>query len=89
MKFEEAMKIISKPDEGFMVDFEWERGGFLASDHFPDKHAGEKLIETEEEAWILANKFAKATKGKCVNIYVVDSNFHPVEGYQLRIIINR
>lgn len=90
MKFEEAMKIINKKEsEGFMVSFEHKDGIILRSDHFPDKHAGEKLIETETEAWILANKFAEATKGKCINIYVVDSNFLPVKEYKLKEIVNR
>lgn len=90
MKYHEALKIINKePDRGFMVSFEWRRDGMLYSDHFPDKHAGEKLIETEEEAWVLARKFAANTKGRCVNIYVVKSNFVPVAGYKSKYIENR
>ena len=91
MKMAEALRII---DEGinpmYMVSFEWKRDGMLCGDHFPDKHGGEKLIETEKEAWDLARKFAAATAGKCVNIYVIrGDNFVPVEGYQTHKIDNR
>lgn len=90
MKYYNALKIINEGlNLGFMVSFEWKRDGMLKSDHFPDKHAGEKLIETEEEAWELAIKFASRTKGKCVNVYVTKSDFVPVEGYSLRCIKNR
>ena len=89
MKYYEALKIINEGllNPGFMVSFEWRRGGMLESDHFPDKHAGENLIETEEEAWILAQKFAEQTTGKVVNIYVIKGNdFTPVKGCKNRII---
>jgi len=90
MKYYEALKIINEGmNLGYMVSFEWKRGGILASDHFPDKHAGEKLIETEEEAWELARKFASQTKGKVVNIYVVYGDFTPVKNYKDRYIENR
>ena len=90
MKYQEALEIINnKINAGFMVEFEWVKSGILHSDHFPDKHVGEKLIETEEEAWELARKFASKTKGKCVNIYVIKNNFTPVEKYKLRLIKNR
>ena len=72
--------------EGFMVSFDWIRDIFLHSDHFPDKHAGEKLIETEEEAWELAYGFANKTLGQAVNICVVDATFSPVLGYREKII---
>jgi hypothetical protein len=90
MKYYEAKKIINKGlSSGFMVSFEWVKGSMLHSDHFPDKHADEKLIETEEEAWVLARKFAANTVGNCVNIYVSKGNFIPVDGYKLRYIKNR
>ena len=90
MKYNEALKIINKDlDSGFMVEFEWAHEGMLISDHFPDKCAGEKLLETEEEAWGLARKFAHKTKGRCINIYVIKSDFRPVEGYKLQYIKNR
>jgi len=86
MKFAEALKII---EGGFMVHFEHAGDGFLRSDHFPDKHSGEKLIETEAEAWKLAKRFANNTFGKCVNIYVTKSDFVPVDNYREKMIINR
>jgi len=88
MRMNKAISII-KGDAGFMVNFEHVKSGFLLSDHFPDKHAGERLIETEDEAWDLARKFADKTKGKCVNIYVTDHDFMPVDGYEEKEIKNR
>lgn len=86
----EALEIIiNENQQGFMVSFERCGDGFLRGDYFPDKHAGEKLIFTEEEAWELAVKFANKMKGKAVNIYVTGSNFVPVSGYELKIITNR
>ena len=81
MKFQEALDIINKKEKGYMVSFEVLERGMLRSDHFPDKHAGELLIPTEEEAWILAEKFANSTGSDVVNIYVIDNTFSPVKGY--------
>ena len=90
MKFKEALDIINfTPAKGFMVSFEWKKGCIPESDYFPDKHEGEELIETEGEAWRLAEKFAEKMKGKCVNIYVIDETFSPVDGYEKRRIENR
>lgn len=91
MKIEEAMAIIQgkAAPQGFMVEFEHAGDGFLRGDHFPDKHTGEPLIPTEDEAWELARKFAQKTKGKCVNIYVVKSDFSPVLDYEQKMIENR
>ncbi len=91
MKMSKALKIIEEgiEPEGFMVHFEWKKDGFLRSDYFPDKHAGEILIKTEKEAWILAREFSKKTKGKSVNLYVIDQTFHPVSGYRSKYIKNR
>lgn len=89
MKMSEAQKIIDGEPPGFMVHFEQAGDGFLRSDYFPDKHAGEKLIETEGEAWQLAHAFAKKSIGTAVNIYVISSDFRPVPGYQNQIIENR
>jgi len=86
----EALRIINDhQNKGYMVSFERKRDGFLDSHVFPEKLAGEELIKTEEEAWDLARQFADATKGRCVNIYVVDNNFSPVAGYENKKIINR
>ena len=89
MKMQEAMDLINNKPKGYMVSFEWIQGGILASDHFPDKHAGETLIPTEWEAWELAERFAKVTKGKTCNIYVTNERFGPVENYKVREIKNR
>ena len=93
MKMKDAMDMIERNKkekvEGFMVSFEWARKGMLHSDHFPDRHAGEELIKTEEEAWALAHEFAKGTFGNAVNIYVVGSDFVPVDGYEEKKIKNR
>lgn len=90
MKYYEALKIINEDmNLGYMITFEWKKNGMLYSDHFPDKYAGEKLIETEEEAWVLARKFAEKTKGKIVNIYVIHKDFTPVKNYKDQYIENR
>ena len=91
MKYYEALKIINEGlNPGYMVHFEWKKGGMLHSDYFPEKSANEKLIESEEEAWDLARKFASKTVGKCLNIYVIrGDNFTPVSGYENKKIINR
>jgi len=78
-----------KGPKGFMVHYEEisTGGGILTSKHFPDKHAGEKLIKTEKEAWELAKRFAKATDSKrIVNIYITNQNFSPVGGYSDKTI---
>lgn len=74
MKIKDALDIIGEPS-GYMVSFEWCGDGMLRSDHFPDKHAGESLIDTEEEAWILANKFAKKMRGRVCNLYIIGDDF--------------
>lgn len=88
MKYNKVLKIINKK-AGFMVSFEYIKWGTSYPDHFPDKFAGEKLIKTEKKAWKLAEKFANNTKGIYINIFVVDNNFNPVEGYKDRIIKNK
>lgn len=73
------MKIIDNSEKsGFMVLFEWAGDGFLRSDYFPDKHAGERLIPTEYEAWNLAERFAASLPKRIVNVYVANANFTPV-----------
>lgn len=78
MKSQDALDIIHGKPKGYMVSFEWIEG--IRSDHFPDKHAGEALIPTEREAWSLAERFARATKGKTCNFLVVDDSYQPVKG---------
>ena len=87
MKMSEATKIIEGRPKGFRVHFEKVGGGCLTSDYFPDKD--EDLIPTEDEAWKLAHSFAAKTKYSCVNIYVINECFSPVEGYESKEIINR
>lgn len=89
MEHQEALDIIHNKPKGFMVHFEWHGDGFLRGDHFPAKHAGEALIPTEWEAWELANRFARATKGRTCNLYVMDDDFNPVKDYKKREIVNR
>ena len=85
MKMQDALDIIEKKEKGFMVHFEKREGHLLKSDYFPDKHAGEELISTEDEAWELAVKFAKSTSpAEIINIYVIDNNFNPVKDYTLK-----
>ena len=89
MKMQEAIDIMNDKPKGFMVHFEWRDGKFLRGDYFPDKHAGEQLIESEDEAWRMAEKFAKKMQGKIVNVYVVNSMFCPISNYRERMIMNR
>ena len=83
MKLQEALDIIeNSKKEWFMVAFEKRDRSMLTSGHFPDVHAGEAGIETEDEAWDLARKFAAATKAlEYVNIYVIGKDFAPVADY--------
>jgi hypothetical protein len=70
-----------------MVHFEWAGDGFLRSDYFPDVHAGELPIATEDEAWQMAAQFAAKTRKRCVNVYVIRrEDFTPVQGYRERMI---
>ena len=85
MRFLDALRIING-DQGFMVAFERAAGHIRLADHFPDKHAGEKLIVTEALAWHYACKFAANAPASIVNIYVVGSNFVPVAGYQEKML---
>ncbi len=89
MKIADAMDIINGVPKGYMVRFKWKEGWLLRGDYFPDKHAGEKLIDTEREAWALASQFADKMRGKIVNLYVADDNFKPVNGYREKYIKNR
>lgn len=86
---QEVYNILHNKKSGFMVHFEWYGDGFFKSDHFPDKHAGEELINTESEAWELAERFAKCLKGKICNLYVMNSDFSAVDNYKQREILNR
>ncbi len=88
MKIKEVFNIIQGNNSGFRVSFERVEGTILRSDYFPDKE--EKPIKNEEIAWDLAEEFADATFGECINIRVIDSTTYiPVEGYKKRMIKNR
>lgn len=90
MRMSEAVEIINGPAQiGYMVAFSRKDGSFLTSDHFPDKGAGEPLIESEERAWELAWEFAAKTVGRYVEIFVMDYRYVPVPGYEARMIDNR
>ena len=84
MKMQEARDIINNIPKGFMVSFEEYDGRGLRGNHFPDKHAGESLIPTEEEAWALAKLFADNCPKRYVNIHVIDCKFSSVGGDNLR-----
>jgi len=86
MKLKDAIKIILSESHttGYMISFEQKDGSVLRSDHFPDKNAGEELIEDLDTAWKLAELFAEKTRGKTVNVYVIDDKFRPVAGYEKR-----
>ena len=77
MKFQEALDQIVKNENGFMVTFDYMGIGVRETDSFPDKKSGEKLIPTEKEAWVFAERFANATEFN-YNIHVVDCNYNPV-----------
>lgn len=79
-----ALKTIPRSKRGFMVSFEVRNGWIFESNYFPEKHDGESLIASEEQAWDLAKKFAYATGPEVVNIYVIDSTFSPVSNYSLK-----
>ncbi len=95
MLMSEALNIILKglnppvDPKGYMVSYEKAENRMLYSGYFPDKDAGDTLINTEEIAWIVAKAFAEKSWRKYVNIYVVDSHFHPVHNYEDRLIKNR
>lgn len=82
MKLREFQDLLNKKSQGFMVSWELKEGCVLKGDYTPDKHAGEKLLPTEEYAWALARLMhEKVDLTKYFNIYVIDSDFKPVQGY--------
>lgn len=87
MKLKEALEIINKGEYGYIVGFSYftnlSFGDMVGWDHFPEVFKGESPIQTETEAIELAEKFSGATRGRYFNIYVVDTNFIPIEGYKI------
>ena len=96
MKMSRALELIKYNKEintGFMVVFRVGTNIQSKEDYFPDKHSGEKLIETVEEAWYLAKQFSKVSKNY-VGIHVVDSSFNKIgwlysENIKLAIQLNK
>jgi len=78
MKLKKAETIIKDGlPKGFRVWFEvFIEPEIQTPDFFPE--LDEKLIETEEKAWELAQKFAEKTVNYCINIIVVDESLTPV-----------
>ena len=89
MRLKEAQDIIDRGlhPTGYRVHFERVDGAMLRGDYFPSHD--EPPLPTEEQAWAYATLFAIKTYGRCVNIYVVDSNHAPVDGYEQKMIRNR
>lgn len=78
----------ARASKGYSVRFEWRRGGMLEGDRVP--HRDEPLFETEEQAWHFAAMFAAGLGGqKICNVYVVDDNGTPVDGYRDRRYLPR
>lgn len=97
MEYKKALKIIKDSEkdldkskitkrDGFMVHFEKRGSGVLASDYFPEKRNGEKLISSIDEAWELARRFSNAVDESYVNIYVIDSGYKPIANYRAKKI---
>lgn len=83
MKISEVMKAIEN-NHGYLVHFEHYGDGLLRGDYFPDIHGGEEPFETEDEAIAMGIKYAKATKGRTCNFYLVrGDNFTPVGHWNL------
>ena len=69
---------------GYRVTFEERKDGMLCSDFFPER--GEPPIAELDEAWELAEKWAKVDPDRFVNIYVINGlNWSPVPDYQRRM----
>lgn len=98
MKIEDVINIIESKkivSEGFLVSFDkitcgnmvmgiYVNGGWLVHDHFPDINNGETLIESEEEAWKLANDFKNSTDRRFCNICVTNEKLIPLSKKILR-----
>lgn len=89
MRMREAERIMTannpKP-KGFRVRFHWVLGKQVrGGDYFPEG-VDEPLIADIDTAWVLAERFAKASKGKTVDVYVVDSEGTPVADYRTRVL---
>ncbi len=82
MKILEAKRLMQAA-AGYRVSFEKREGGMLYSDHFPDRD--EPPIVTLDDAWRLAEDWAKVDPNTYVNVYVVNAlDWVPVDGYNDR-----
>ena len=82
-----TIKRTKKEGEGYMISFEKLYGGFLGSNHFPDKHAGEALIANREQAEEIARRFAHVTGDLTCNVYIINHKFSPM--FENRIVHKR
>jgi len=80
----EVDDLLAKKPQGFRVAFEKRERGMLGSDYFPERD--EPLIQIEAEAWEWAGRFAAKAPPEYVNIYVVDHQYRPVDGYRCRLM---
>jgi len=89
MKLMDAQRMIEaveKAKTGYLVHFEHRGDGVLRSDYFPAIQEGEKPFSNSEVAWDYAERFAKAmTSARCVNVYVTQADFTPVDDYRRRL----
>ena len=86
MLLEKAQEIIENNSERYMVHFEASKRTSYVADYFPEKSENEPLFESEEVAWSYARQFAKVTKGTYFNIYVVKSDYKPVDNYKKEML---
>jgi hypothetical protein len=89
MKMADAMAAIECGDSygGFLVSFHWRDGPLLRGDHFPDISAGEKPIESQARAWMLAAAFSTAMGDLIADVYVIHATtFKPVHGYETKVM---
>ena len=84
MEISKVEKAIAE-DYGYLVHFEHCGNGLLRGDFFPEVRLGEEPFQTKEEAEMVGVKYAKATKGKTCNFYLVRSDsFASVGGWKLQ-----
>ncbi|MEE8289754.1 MAG: hypothetical protein V3R25_10120 [Nitrosomonadaceae bacterium] len=84
MKLSEAMAIIEAKTE-YLVHFEHIDSGMLRGDYFPDVMGGEAAFKTEDGAIAVGEDFARATKGKTCNFYIVRAdNFRPTGSWNIK-----
>ncbi len=81
MRMQQALNLIAGKPAGFRVSYDdFDGRSALTGPCFPGDD--EPLIPTEAMAWALAHEFAAKAPENFRNIYVVDSHYKPVPGYQ-------